>query len=130
MAQKKGPDSVLKTGDTSVDTGPAGGKQQYSVQVHTNERGLEVLEPISATSGDEAASIALKQHGYSGTSVRGVTPYSDPDANSLGGERDALHMMRNAENGGDAGIDAARGTPINRETSEKLGKTDIKDLGE
>jgi hypothetical protein len=59
--------------------------------------------------------------------VRGVTPYSDPDANSLGGERDAAAMIQNAENPG--AIVNTLGTEANVEATKKLGKADIKELG-
>jgi hypothetical protein len=49
-------------------------KLQYSVQIHTDEKGLEVMEPIEAESGDEAAKIALEKKNYRGASVRGVQP--------------------------------------------------------
>lgn len=128
MAQKPGPKSALKTG--KVDAGgdrAEKGAIKYSVQVHTDERGLEVIE-VSAMSGDEAAQKALKQHAYKGTSVRGVTPVSDPDANSLGGEREAANMIRNAENPG--AVINTLGTDANAEATEKLGKADVKELGE
>jgi hypothetical protein len=129
MAQKAGPKSSLKTGDSgAAESGPATKRLRYSVQVHTDEKGLEVFEPIDAESGDEAAAIALRRKNYVGASVRGVAPYSDPDANSLGGERDAAVMIRNAENSGN--IINTLGTEANREASEKLGKADIKELGE
>lgn len=130
MAQKPGPKSALKGGDTgAAATGPATKKLRYSVQIHTDEKGLEVFEPIDADSGDEAAQKALAQKNYVGASVRGVQPYSDPDPNSLGGERDAAVMIHNAENIGDAGRDLM-GTEANRKAVEALGKADIKELGE
>jgi hypothetical protein len=124
-----GPESSLKTGtalggDSNVKES---GKINYSVQVHTDEKGLEVFEPIAAESGDEAAKIALEKKNYRGASVRGVTPYSDPDPNSLGGERDAGIMIANAESGGEF---APVQTEANAEAVEKLGKADIKELGE
>lgn len=127
MVQKAGPASALKTGSPAADGAPATKKLRYSVQVHTAERGLEVLEPIDAETGDEAAMKALKQHGYKDTSVRGVQPYSDPDANSLGGERDAAAMIGNAENKG--AVINTLGTEANAEAVEQLGKADIKELG-
>ena len=57
-----------------------------------------------------------------------MTPATDPDPNSLGGERDAGIMYANAENAGDA-IDPM-GTEANREATEKLGKADVSELGE
>jgi hypothetical protein len=127
-----GPKSALKGGIGSDGEGPDGGertkKLRYSVQVHTDERGLEVLEPVDADSGDEAAQKALAKHNYKGASVRGVTPYSDPDPNSLGGEREAANMIRNAANPG--AIVNTLGTEANAEATEKLGKADIGELGE
>jgi hypothetical protein len=97
-----GPKSALKGGIGSQGEGAAGGAEAtkslaYSVQIHTDEKGLEVFEPIEAESGDEAAQKALAQKNYKGASVRGVTPYSDPDPNSLGGERDAAIMIQNSQ---------------------------------
>lgn len=132
MAQKAGPKSALKGGAGSHGDGPEGRgatkRLRYSVQVHTDEKGLEVIEPIDAESGDEAAQKALEKKGYSGVSVRGVQPYSDPDPNSLGGEREAANMIRNAENPG--AVINTLGTDANAEASKKLGKADIKELGE
>ncbi len=125
-----GPKSALKGGQGSEAQLNADGtrKLRYSVQVHTDEKGLEVLEPIDADSGDEAANKALATKGYKGVSIRGVQPYSDPDANSLGGERDAAIMIGNANNGGN--IINTLGTEANAEATRKLGQADIKDLGE
>jgi len=142
MAAKKGPASSLETGQGSTTGASAGGNtvfegqrgeaagkaQAYDVQCHTNEDGLFVLRQTAA-SGDEAAQKALATEGYKGMSVRGVTPATDPDPNSLGGERDASIMLSNAENQGDAGRDLM-GTDANRVATEKLGKADIKELGE
>lgn len=129
MAQKPGPKSSLKTQTPAggVDK-PDTGALAYSVQIHTDEKGLEVFEPITASSGDEAAKIALEKKGFRGASVRGVTPYSDPDANSLGGEREAGIMYGNAENAGH--IVNTLGTDANAEATEKLGKADVTELGE
>lgn len=124
-----GPPSSLKTG--TPKGGTAGGETKrlrYSVQIHTDEKGLEVIEPIDAENGDEAAQKALEKKNYRGASVRGVTPYSDPDPNSLGGERDAGIMIANAENGGN--IINTLGTEANAKATEKLGKADISELGE
>lgn len=129
---KAGPKSALKGGVGSRGEGATGqratNKLRYSVQIHTDEKGLEVFEPIDAESGDEAAQKALAKKNYVGASVRGVTPYSDPDPNSLGGEREAATMIANAENPG--AIVNTLGTEANAETTEELGKQDIKELGE
>jgi hypothetical protein len=126
---KAGPKSALKGGAGSHgESGPTTKKLQYSVQIHTDEKGLEVLEPIDAESGDEAASKALAKYNYKGASVRGVTPYSDPDPNSLGGEREAAAMIKNAEN--DGNIINTLGTEANAEATKKLARQDIKELGE
>jgi hypothetical protein len=124
-----GPPSSLKTKTASggTDEGKSTDTLNYSVQIHTDEKGLEVFEPISAKSGDEAAQKALAKKNYHGASVRGVQPYSDPDPNSLGGERDAGIMIANAEAGGEF---APVQTEANAEMVEELGKGDIKDLGE
>lgn len=143
MTAKKGPPSSIETGKGSATGATAGGKQDaegrrgdstveasaqtYSVQVHTDEDGLEVFE-VSAKSGDEAAEKALAKKGFKGTSIRGVTPVSDPDPNSLGGERDASIMLANAE--APAGVNTFPGTEANAKAVEKLGKGDIKELGE
>lgn len=136
-AGKAGPKSSLQTKHGSANGASAGEEegnrfgdskaQNYDVQIHTDEKGLEVVR-VSAESGDEAASKALKAKNYRGASVRGVTPATDPDPNSLGGERDAAIMYANAENAGDA-IDPL-GTEANREATEKLGKADVTELGE
>lgn len=128
-SSKAGPPSSLKTKTATggVDN-PESGKMNYSVQIHTDEKGLEVFEPIAAESGDEAAKIALEKKNFRGASVRGVTPYSDPDANSLGGEREAGIMYGNAENSG--AIINTLGTEANREATEKLGRADVTELGE
>lgn len=128
---KAGPPSSLKTKEPIGANGEpvsASKGQNYSVQIHTDEKGLEVFEPIAADSGDEAAKIALEKKNFRGASVRGVTPYSDPDANSLGGERDAGIMYANAENGG--AVINSLGTEANAEAVEKLGKADVSELGE
>ncbi len=65
---------------------------------------------------------------YKGTSIRGVTPASDPDPNSLGGERDASIMIANGENPG-GGADPL-GTEANRKATKELAKGDIEELGE
>ena len=126
-----GPKSALKGGlgsDGEQVAGEQTKKLQYSEQVHTDEKGLEVVEPIDAESGDEAASKALAKYNYKGASVRGVTPYSDPDPNSLGGEREAVNMISNAQNAGS--IINTLGTEANAEATKKLAKADIKELGQ
>lgn len=142
-AGEKGPPSSLETGIGSTTGASAGGEhdfegrrgegatkakgQLYSVQKHDDENGLQV-EYVTAESGDEAAQKVLAAAQYKGTSIRGVTPASDPDPNSLGGERDASIMIANAENGPGA-LDPL-GTDANRKATEELGKADIKELGE
>lgn len=142
MAAKKGPASSLETGKGSPTGASAGGdhdfegrrgadgakSQAYDVQCHTDEDGLFVLRQ-TATSGDEAVQKSLKTEGYKGMSIRGVTPATDPDPNSLGGERDAAIMIANADNGGDAGRNLL-GTEANAKATKELGKADIKELGE
>jgi hypothetical protein len=123
-----GPKSVLKGGIGSDAEGAVTKKLQYSVQIHTDEKGLEVLEPIDAESGDEAAAKALAKYNYKGASVRGVQPYSDPDPNSLGGEREAVNMIRNANNSGN--IINTLGTDANAEATKKLAEQDVKELGQ
>jgi hypothetical protein len=125
MVAKKGPPSALEGGVGSVDDSTKSKGVNYSVQVHTAERGFEVIY-VTAESGDEAAQKALKQHGYKDTSIRGVTPASDPDPNSLGGERDAAQMIQNATNPG--AIINTLGTEANAEAVEKLGAKDIENL--
>jgi hypothetical protein len=125
-----GPKSALKGGlgseaQAGADTTK---KLRYSVQIHTDEKGLEVFEPIDAETGDEAAKIALEKKNFRGASVRGVTPYSDPDPNSLGGERDAAIMVSNANNNGH--LINTLGTEANAEATRELAKADIKELGE
>ncbi len=144
-AGEKGPPSSLETGKGSATGASAGGtadfegrrgkatepksrSQVYSVQKHSDEAGLEV-EYVTAESGDEAAQKVLAGAQYKGTSIRGVTPASDPDPNSLGGERDASIMIANAENP-EGGANAWPGTEANRKSVEGLGKADIEELGE
>lgn len=142
-AGEKGPPSSLETGIGSPTGASAGGEhdfegrrgegatkvkgQLYSVQKHDDENGLQV-EYVTAESGDEAAQKVLAAAKYKGTSIRGVTPASDPDPNSLGGERDASIMIANAENG--PGALDPMGTDANRKATEELGKADIEELGE
>ncbi len=126
MAAKKGPPSSLETGKADVrDSGATSKSISYSVQLHTEEKGLEV-KYVTAESGDEAAQKVLAACSYKNASIRGVTPASDPDGNSLGGERDAAQMISNAENAG--AIINTLGTAANQEAVEKLGKADIEEL--
>ncbi len=130
MTAKKGPPSALEGGEGSPgktvnsDTAKA---QSYSVQKHSDEGGLEV-EYVTAISGDEAAQKVLAGAKYRGTSIRGVTPASDPDPNSLGGEAMAATMFANAENGG--AIINTLGTEANAKAVKELAKADVKELGE
>lgn len=135
-SSKAGPPSSLKTHEGSPTGASAGGSgpngatskgMAYDVQVHTDEKGLEVVR-VTGESGDHAAQKALEQKNYRGASIRGVTPATDPDPNSLGGERDASIMISNAENGG--GLINPLGTEANAKATEKLGKADITELGE
>lgn len=131
----KGPPSALEGGTGSFkdrgyndDGTPAKGKgQSYAVQVHTAEKGLEVVY-VTAENGDDAANKALAQRKYLDTSIRGVTPASDPDPNSLGGEREAAAMIKNAINPG--AIINTLGTEANIEATRKLGVADIKSLND
>lgn len=127
MVAKKGPPSSLETGKAGVraDQDASPKAQSYSVQLHTMENGLEI-KYVTAESGDEAAAKVLAGCNYKDASIRGVTPASDPDANSMGGERDAAQMIANAENGGH--IVNSLGTEKNAETVEKLGHADIDEL--
>jgi hypothetical protein len=101
--------------------------QVYSVQCHTDEDGLFVLY-FKGDSGDDAANQALKTEGYKGISIRGVTPATDPDPNSMGGERDAAIMVSNASN--DGAIINTLGTEANAEATSELAKADVRELGE
>ena len=142
MVAKKGPPSSLETGKGSPTGASAGGEtnhegrraseseaksQAYDVQCHTDEDGLFV-QRVTAASGDEAAQKALATEGYKGMSIRGVTPATDPDPNSLGGERDASIMIANAE--APVGVNTFPGTEANAKAVKELGKGDIKELGE
>ena len=133
---KRGPKSALEGGDVGTASGERFDSDkaiEYSVQAHSDEevgglkKGLNVLY-VTAKSGDEAALKVREAHkGNYGLSIRGVQPASDPDANSLGGERDAAIMIANAEAGGEF---APVQTEANAKAVEKLGKADIEDLGE
>lgn len=50
----------------------------YSVQVHTAARGFETLY-VTAETGDDAALKALATHPHADTSIRGISPASEPD---------------------------------------------------
>lgn len=128
-AGERGPKSALEGGEGSREEAEAnkGKGQVYSVQIHTDEKGLEV-KYFGGDSGDDAANQALAMKGYKGVSIRGVTPASDPDANSLGGENMAKIMIANAANNGH--LVNTLGTDANAEATEKLGKADVAELGE
>lgn len=128
-AGERGPKSALEGGEGSLQhaQATAAGRQIYSVQIHTDAKGLEV-KYFPGESGDEAVNAALKLKGYKGVSIRGVQPHSDPDANSMGGERDAAIMFSNALNNGH--LVNTLGTEANAEATEKLGLADVKELGE
>lgn len=126
MVAKKGPASALEGGAGSEKEAEDKAKgQRYSVQLHTEDRGLEVRY-VNAESGDEAAKKVLESCGYKGASIRGVTPATDPDPNSLGGERDAAQMISNA--GNDGHMINTLGTEANAEATEKLGRADVSEL--
>lgn len=132
----RGPKSALEGGDTGTASGDQYNSDkaiEYSVQVHSDEdvgglkRGLQVLY-VTAKSGDEAGLKIREAHKDNyGLSIRGITPASDPDANSMGGERDAAIMIANGEAGGQI---APIQTEANAKAVEGLAKADIKDLGE
>jgi len=128
-AGERGPKSALEGGEGSLEYAKehSGGKQVYSVQIHDDQHGLQV-KYYPGDSGDEAAQKALAAAKYRGTSIRGVTPASDPDANSMGGERDAAIMMSNAENTGN--IINTLGTDANAKATVELAKADVTELGE
>lgn len=127
VSEEKGSPANKEGKVDQPDTGPASKSMKYSVQKHDDENGLQVVV-VDAESGDEAAQKVLASASYKGTSIRGVTPASDPDAASLGGEREAVNMRRNAENEG--AIINTLGTEANAEASKELGKADISELGE
>ncbi len=125
----RGPKSALEGGVGSRQEAEAtkGSGQVYSVQIHTDEKGLQV-QYYSGESGDEAAGKALAANKYRGTSIRGVDVASAPDANSMGGERDAAIMISGAANTGH--IINSLGTEANAKTSAELAKADVSELGE
>ena len=128
-AGERGPKSALEGGEGSraYAVANASGKQVYSVQMHTDEKGLEV-KYFPGESGDEAVNAALALKGYKGVSIRGVTPASDPDANSMGGEAMAATMIANGANNGN--LINTLGTEANAEATAKLARADIAELGE
>ena len=129
-AGERGPKSALEGGEGSLEYAKAhagAGEQVYSVQIHDDSHGLQV-KYFPGTSGDQAAQKALAAAKYRGTSIRGVTPASDPDANSMGGERDAAIMFSNATNTGN--IINTLGTEANAKATVELAKADVTELGE
>ncbi len=128
-AGERGPKSALEGGLGSREYAEAnkGKGQVYSVQVHTDEKGVQV-QYHSGESGDEAAGKALAANSYRGTSIRGVDVASAPDANSMGGERDAAIMIEKAGNQGY--IVNSLGTDANAKTTAELAKADVTELGE
>lgn len=128
-AGERGPKSALEGGVGSREYAEANasGKQVYSVQIHTDEKGVEV-KYFPAVGGDDAANQALKLKDYKGVSIRGVDVASAPDANSMGGERDAAIMIGKAANKGY--IVNSLGTDDNAEATAELAKADVKELGE
>lgn len=131
----KGPKSALEGGKGSFEEVNAEkGAISYGVQAHSNEevgglkRGVQVIY-VTAKSGDEAALKVREAHKANyGLSIRGVSPASDPDANSMGGERDAAIMVANAAN--DGNIINTLGTEANAKATVGLAKADIESLGE
>ncbi len=131
----KGPKSALEGGKGSFEEVNAeSGGISYGVQAHSDEavgglkKGVQVIY-VTAKSGDEAALKVREAHKANyGLSIRGVTPASDPDANSMGGERDAAIMVANAANGGN--IINTLGTEANAKATVGLAKADIESLGE
>ncbi len=128
-AGERGPKSALEGGVGSREYADAnkGKGQVYSVQCHTDERGVFV-DYHSGESGDEAANKAQAAHGYKGLSIRGVDVASAPDANSMGGERDAAIMIEKAGNQGY--LINSLGTDANAKMTEELAKADVKELGQ
>ena len=131
----KGPKSALEGGEGSFEkaTEESGGIS-YGVQAHSDEavgglkKGVQVIY-VTAKSGDEAAlKVREANKANYGLSIRGVSPASDPDANSMGGERDASIMVANAVNGG--AIINTLGTEANAKATLGLAKADIESLGE
>jgi len=138
----KGPPSALEGGAGSPgktaqsgDAGTDGAKgQSYGVQVHSDEevgglkKGVQIIY-VTAVGGDEAGLKVREAHKANyGLSIRGVSPASDPDPNSMGGEREAAIMYANAENGGN--IINSLGTEANAKAVKGLGQADVESLGE
>ncbi len=131
----KGPKSALEGGKGSIEEAKAeSGGISYGVQAHSDEavgglkRGVQVIY-VTAKSGDEAALKVREAHKANyGLSIRGVSPASDPDANSMGGERDAAIMVANAFN--DGNIINTLGTEANAKATQGLAVADIESLGE
>lgn len=128
-AGERGPKSSLEGGEGSLAYAEAtkGSGQVFSVQVHDGAHGLRV-QYYPGDNGDEAANRALAANKYRGTSIRGVTPASDPDANSMGGERDAAIMFANGTSSGN--VINTLGTDANVEATKKLAVADVSELGE
>ena len=110
---------------------PAGGPSDAIARIFNNQLGKELgqqvlVENLGGVSGALAAQKVLASEGYKEASIRGITPASDPDANSLGGERDAAIMIANAENHGT--VINSLGTPANEKATEGLGKGDVSEL--
>jgi len=131
----KGPKSALEGGVGSFEEANEDkGGISYGVQAHSDEaigglkKGVQVIY-VTAKSGDEAALKVREAHKANyGMSIRGVSPASDPDANSMGGERDAAIMVANALN--DGHLVNSLGTEANAKAVLGLGKADIESLGE
>ncbi len=131
----KGPKSALEGGlGSPEEAAKESGAISYGVQAHSNEavgglkKGVQVIY-VTAKSGDEAALKVREAHKANyGLSIRGVSPASDPDANSMGGERDAAIMVANANN--DGAIINTLGTDANAKATQGLAKADIEGLGE
>lgn len=127
--RQKGPASSLDTGHqiTHATEGAATKDTKglsYDVATYTGDEGLKVVT-VRAESGDEAAQKVLAMEDYRRASIRGVTPTSDPDPNSLGGERDAGIMFDNADK---PTWVHPLGTEANAEATEKLARGDVTEL--
>ncbi len=124
-----GPESALEAGHSVQGVTPTGAKvsktMKMDVQVHTGDEGLKVVT-VMAESGDDAANQVLAMEEYRRASIRGITPHTDPDPNSLGGERDAEIMYANGENAGDTFN--RLGTDANVEATQRLARGDVTEL--